>query len=44
MTSMAMIAALARYGGKEAENTYPELLSLCAFERPREKFLLSVVF
>jgi hypothetical protein len=26
--STAAIAALARYGGKEAENTYPELLNL----------------
>jgi hypothetical protein len=28
-TLIAVIAALARYGGKEAENTYPELLSRC---------------
>jgi len=28
-TSIAVIAALARYGGKEAEKTYPELLNRC---------------
>lgn len=28
-TSMAVMAALARYGGKEAEKTYPELLNRC---------------
>lgn len=26
---MAVIAALARYGGNEAEKTYPELLNRC---------------
>ena len=26
---MAVIAAVARYGGNEAEKTYPELLSRC---------------
>ena len=26
---MAVMAALARYGGNEAEKTYPELLNRC---------------
>lgn len=31
-TSIAVIAALARYGGKDAENTYPELLNRCQIQ------------
>ena len=38
-TSIAAIAALARYGGKEAENTYPELLNRCKrLEKPALAF------
>lgn len=39
-TSIAVIAALARYGGKEAENTYPELLNRCKRKCARAKALI----
>lgn len=35
---MAVMAPLARYGGKEAEKTYPELLNRC--QRPYPEILL----